>query len=130
TGRQSVMEVLHSIFMRFPEQVIGAHAETFFLPMVVQLVNDESSHCREMLNNLLQQLVRIASKADSILNMLGQIVFSWFHVDSPFLEAAVQVAGIFFDALSSEHGFIALRNKLAMHLVQSARHLLQSALCT
>jgi U3 small nucleolar RNA-associated protein 20 len=48
SGRESVMELLNSMFDKFPESVVEEYSEIVFLSLVVGLVNDDSSKCRNM----------------------------------------------------------------------------------
>lgn len=41
-GRESVLEMLNSICIRFPQEQVDAQAEVFFAPLALRLVNDDS----------------------------------------------------------------------------------------
>ena len=41
-GRLSATELLYSVIQKFPLPVLEGHSQFFFLPLVLQLVNDDS----------------------------------------------------------------------------------------
>ena len=53
-GRQSVMEVIHLLFLKVGEDMIQDIIESFMVPLVMVMVNDESATCREMAGVLLK----------------------------------------------------------------------------
>ncbi|KAI4186690.1 MAG: hypothetical protein LQ348_004184 [Seirophora lacunosa] len=61
-GRQSVMEAIHLLLSKLSEDLLQAVLETFFVPLVMVLVNDESLPCREMAGALLKTILE---RADS-----------------------------------------------------------------
>jgi len=57
TGRRAVLELLHTVVLKFPAPVVVEHAELFLLPLVLQLVNDDSAQCRAMVAQVIKQLI-------------------------------------------------------------------------
>lgn len=47
SGRDSVLELLATIFTSFPIQIVDEYAGMFFVPLASRLINDESSECRK-----------------------------------------------------------------------------------
>lgn len=54
-GRQSVMEAIHLLFTKVGEELVQDVVGTFFVPLVMVIVNDESNECREMAGVLLKK---------------------------------------------------------------------------
>ena len=75
TGRESMIEMLNSILIKFPQETLDEYSETCFLAFILRVVNEPSSKCRDMLQALIRLLLRSISlnKVDSIL----KIVFKW-----------------------------------------------------
>lgn len=69
TGRQSVMELLHSIVVRSDITLLNRLASSFFLVITKILVNDDAPKCREMASTILSK----------IFNKLGPEHFSNFE---------------------------------------------------
>ncbi|MCO5560984.1 hypothetical protein L7F22_014604 [Adiantum nelumboides] len=93
TGREAVLEMLHTIIVKFPAQAIDEQLETFFLPLVTRLVNDESNQLRAMVGTILKVLIGRVSQR-SLQRML-QFCFSWLREDKQQLwRAAGQVLGL------------------------------------
>ena len=55
-GRQSVMEVIHLLLTKSRNDLAQKSFDGFFVPLVMVVVNDESSQCREMAATLLRSL--------------------------------------------------------------------------
>ncbi|KAL8987898.1 MAG: hypothetical protein Q9177_002952 [Variospora cf. flavescens] len=61
-GRQSVMEAIHLLLSKLGEDLLQPALETFFVPLVMVVANDESVPCREMAGALLKTILE---KADT-----------------------------------------------------------------
>ncbi|KAM4523536.1 small subunit processome component 20 homolog [Fundulus diaphanus] len=48
TGRESVLELLASIFQMFPQTLLWRYSSLFFAPLALILVNDDSVRCKKM----------------------------------------------------------------------------------
>ncbi|KAI8602190.1 armadillo-type protein, partial [Dissophora ornata] len=98
SGRQSVMEMMHVIIQKFADEVLMEYAELFFLALVMQLVNDDSSKCREMAGALIKELLQRMNrpKLDNSYLLLGK----WFdQTEQRSLQrAASQVYGLAVEA--------------------------------
>ncbi|KAL8860417.1 MAG: hypothetical protein Q9178_003076 [Gyalolechia marmorata] len=94
-GRQSVMEAIHLLLYKLNNDLQQAALGTFFVPLVMVLVNDESLPCREMAGNLLKTCFEKADpeRLESFLTLLR----AWLsNLDQPLLlRAAIQVFGIY-----------------------------------
>lgn len=97
-GRQSVMEAVHLLFMKLGEDLAQEVLGTFFVPLVMVIVNDESSECREMAGALLKKAFERADseRTQSFLNLFG----SWLgQIDETILiRVALQMYCLYLDA--------------------------------
>ncbi|KAI4279772.1 MAG: hypothetical protein LQ337_000052 [Flavoplaca oasis] len=96
-GRQSVMEVIHLLLSKLNDDLQQAALETFFVPLVMVMVNDESLPCREMGGALLKTcFVKAGSER---LESFSALLRAWLSKsDQPLLlRAAIQVFGIYCD---------------------------------
>ncbi|KAI9819100.1 MAG: U3 snoRNP protein [Phylliscum demangeonii] len=99
-GRQSVLEVVHFLLSKTGEKLIQNLLGTFMMPLVMALVNDESSQCREMCGMLLGEVFRRADegKSRTFLSLLE----NWIAMDtnSLLVRAALQCYGFYLDSCS------------------------------
>lgn len=97
-GRQSVMEALHLLFNKVGGDLVQDIVSTFFVPLVMVIVNDESSQCREMAGALLKKIFERADveQTQSILGMLR----AWLAQQDELLltRVALQVYNLYLDA--------------------------------
>lgn len=96
-GRQSVMEAVHLLLTKLGVDLVQEVIGTFFVPLVMVIVNDESSECREMAGALLKRIFERADgeRTQSFLNLLR----SWLgHFDETLLiRVALQVYCLYLD---------------------------------
>ncbi len=96
-GRQSVMEAVHLLFAKLGEDLVQPVLGTFFVPLVMLIVNDESSECREMAGALLKKIFERADaeRTKSFLNLLR----SWLgqFEETLLIRAALQVYCLYLD---------------------------------
>ena len=96
-GRQSVMEIIHLLFLKVGEDMIQAIFDAFIVPLVMVMVNDECATCREMARALLKTAIERADskRTLSFLNLLR----SWLEQsEKPLLvRAALQLYNLYFD---------------------------------
>ncbi|KAF9962564.1 U3 snoRNP protein [Modicella reniformis] len=98
SGRQSVMEMMHVIIQKFSDDILMDYAELFFLALVMQLVNDDSSKCREMAGALIKELFQRMNRAK--LDNSYMLLAKWFdQTEQRSLQrAASQVYGLAIEA--------------------------------
>ncbi len=103
-GRQSVMEAIHLLFRKVKGDLVQDIIGTFFVPLVMVIVNDESSQCREMAGALLKTIFERAD-VDKTQSMLG-LLRSWLgQADQPLLSrVALQSYCLFLDTNGSKGG--------------------------
>ena len=96
-GRQSVMEAVHLLFTKLGDELVQEVMRIFFVPLVMLIVNDESSECREMAGALLKKIFERADgeRTLSFLNLLR----SWLgQTDETLLiRVALQVYCLYLD---------------------------------
>ncbi|KAL8752134.1 MAG: hypothetical protein Q9184_005834, partial [Pyrenodesmia sp. 2 TL-2023] len=97
-GRQSVMEAVHLLLSKLGDDLLQPVLETFFVPLVMVLVNDESVPCREMAGALLKTILERADteRRDSFLSLLR----SWLSQQdqSLLVRVALQVYTIYLES--------------------------------
>ncbi|KAI9203103.1 armadillo-type protein, partial [Polychytrium aggregatum] len=95
SGRESVMEMLHLVIVKFLDEVLYEYSEMVFLALVMSMVNDESAKCREMAAALLVSLLKRVgvAKGEKLMTMVNK----WF--DQPeqlhLQRTAAQLSGLF-----------------------------------
>lgn len=75
-GRESALEMIHSIISTFPIKVLKKHSGMFFVMLGARLVNDEAPECRKMVAKSLQLMLERIDKTDR--DSLFDIVKEWF----------------------------------------------------
>ena len=96
-GRQSVMEAVHLLFSKLGEGLVQEVLRTFFVPLVMVIVNDESNECREMAGALLKKSFERADREriESFLDLLR----SWLaqYGETLLIRVALQVYCLYLD---------------------------------
>eukprot|EP00163_Fabomonas_tropica_P007395 TRINITY_DN1710_c2_g2_i3.p1 TRINITY_DN1710_c2_g2~~TRINITY_DN1710_c2_g2_i3.p1 ORF type:complete len:2520 (+),score=613.45 TRINITY_DN1710_c2_g2_i3:964-8523(+) len=96
SGRLSVLGLIHSIIVKFPEELVNARATFFFVPLVTRLVNDQSKACTELVAACLRGLFKRVEQAKR--EELFTFAVKWLNQDQELLQrAALQVAGLAVD---------------------------------
>ena len=120
-GRQSVMEVIHLLFLKVGENMIQDVIDAFMIPLVMVMVNDESAACREMAGTLLKTSIERANpkKRQYFLTMLR----TWLDQgDNPLLaRVALQLYIMYLDmnVSSAESQLPLLQAHIALTLKRS-----------
>ena len=101
-GRLSAVALLASVIQKFPPPVLEERCQFFFLPLVLQLVNDDSKKCKEAVSDCISLLLQRVSTES--VQSLFDYARRWSHstgADSlPMQKASVQLLGIFIDSRS------------------------------
>ena len=99
-GRLSAIELLSSVVQKFPPPVLEERAQFFYLPLVLQLVNDDSKPCKEAVAHCISLLLQRLS-TESVQALFGYAK-RWSQssgADSlPMQRASAQLFGIFVDS--------------------------------
>ena len=101
-GRQSVMEALHLLFTKVGEDLLQNIIGKCWIPLVMRLVNDDTSQCREMASALLRSSFERAGT--STKNSILKTLHIWLDQSlEPLLQmAAFQMYGLYLESPSSE----------------------------
>lgn len=114
-GRQSVMEAVHLLFNKVGEDMVQDIVGTFFVPLVMVIVNDESSQCQEMAGALLKKIFERADveRSQSFLGLLR----TWLAQSDEILltRVALQTYGLYIDVhgVQAEKEIPQLQQRLA-----------------
>jgi len=96
-GRLSAIDLLTSVIQKFPFPVLESNSQLFFLPLVLQMVNDDCKSCKEAVANCISVLIKRLS-TDTVQNLFDYVK-RWSQssgIDSiPMQKAAAQLFGIF-----------------------------------
>ncbi|KAE8688414.1 small subunit processome component 20-like protein isoform X2 [Hibiscus syriacus] len=76
TGRESVLEMLHAILIKFPKGIIDEQSQTIFVHLVVCLANDQDNKVRSMTGAVIKLLIGRISQHS--LNSILEYSMSWY----------------------------------------------------
>jgi len=100
SGRKAVLEVLHRLVTKLPEEILETYFTFIFLPLVARIVNDESAACRKMVGVLLKSLVARANRKQA--DALVDLVLGWTSSGEKLRKrAASQVMGLIIEQLGT-----------------------------
>eukprot|EP00529_Nitzschia_sp_RCC80_P006277 CAMPEP_0113501438 /NCGR_PEP_ID=MMETSP0014_2-20120614/32955_1 /TAXON_ID=2857 /ORGANISM="Nitzschia sp." /LENGTH=1570 /DNA_ID=CAMNT_0000396027 /DNA_START=333 /DNA_END=5045 /DNA_ORIENTATION=+ /assembly_acc=CAM_ASM_000159 len=95
-GRLSSQMMLFSLLEKVPNELIERHAQLFFLPLVLQLVNDESKQCRERVQKCI--ILLLTRSSASTLQSFHEYCSKWSQEDGLLKVASLQILGLLFEA--------------------------------
>jgi len=99
-GRLSAIDLISSVIQKFPLPVLEGHSQFFFLPLVLQLVNDDSKKCKEAVADCISLLLQRLS-TESVQALFGYAK-RWSQSSGsdslPMQRASAQLFGIFVDS--------------------------------
>ncbi|KAK5169955.1 hypothetical protein LTR04_005469 [Oleoguttula sp. CCFEE 6159] len=96
-GRQSVMELVHLLLSKVGDTLIQDMLGTFFLPLVMVRVNDDSSGCREMAGALIKKVFERAD-GERMKSFLSTLRTCLQQTDNDLLtRVALQCWTLYFD---------------------------------
>ncbi|RPB03752.1 hypothetical protein L873DRAFT_1730772, partial [Choiromyces venosus 120613-1] len=98
SGRHSVLEAVNLLCTKVGDNLIQQILGTFFVPLVMRLINDDSSECREMAGALIKKILERADKDN--LSTFMTLTRNWLDQDQkPLLvRSALQIYGLHLDA--------------------------------
>lgn len=114
-GRQSVMEAVHLLFLKVGDGMVQDIVDAFMIPLVMVIVNDESTACREMAGVLLKTCFERADakRSQSFITLLR----TWLdQSDQPLLtRAALQLYNLYLEVhqQKGENELLVLRMHIA-----------------
>ncbi|KAJ5343894.1 Down-regulated-in-metastasis protein [Penicillium brevicompactum] len=102
SGRQSVMEAMHTLLSKTGQELAQDIISTFFLPIVLAMANDESPECRELAGTLLGEFYNRADR-EQMKTMLTPLR-SWLEqTDNMALcSIGLQAMRIYFESEQTE----------------------------
>lgn len=95
-GRLSAIGLATSLVDKLPATVLGEYAQLFFLPLVLQLVNDDSQDCREAIAKCLSRLLKRVPL--DVLRSIYEYVVKWSEGTESLQRTALQLFGLFVEA--------------------------------
>ncbi|KJE89941.1 hypothetical protein, variant [Capsaspora owczarzaki ATCC 30864] len=97
TGRESVIETIHTFLLKAPAALIPEVCEYLFLALAPRLVNDEAAICREMCMTVVRTLVaRCAQTAPDKEEALFNLTMQWLgSTKESMRRMSAQMAGAF-----------------------------------
>ncbi|XP_007577486.1 small subunit processome component 20 homolog [Poecilia formosa] len=94
TGRESVLELLASIFQMFPQNLLADYSSLFFPPLALIIINDDSVRCKKMAAMAIKALLGQLDVHHQ--NVLYSYVNIWLTAEKTTLRrVGVQVCGLF-----------------------------------
>lgn len=94
TGRQSALELLAYIFLKFPQALLHEHCGLFFVPLSLAMLNDDSGSCKKMAALSIKSLLNQLSLQHQ--NSMFNLVNSWITGEKAALRRlGAQVCGLF-----------------------------------
>ena len=122
-GRISAIKLLSIVIEKIPSKVLEDHAQFFFLPLVLQLVNDDSEKCRVAVAKVISSIFQLASI--EIIQTLYDYIVRWFNDNeveiSGIQRASAQLLGL---VVESRPDFIKRGNNVK-HLISMLYEVLQ-----
>ncbi|XP_027937625.1 small subunit processome component 20 homolog isoform X2 [Vigna unguiculata] len=76
TGRESILEMIHTIIVKFPTSVLDEQSYSIFVRLVLCLANDNDYIVRAMAGNAIKKLV--SSVSPNSLNSILDYVLCWY----------------------------------------------------
>ncbi|XP_057768678.1 uncharacterized protein LOC130988750 [Salvia miltiorrhiza] len=120
SGRESVLEMLHAIILKFPRNDVDAQSQTLFVHLVMCLANDDERKVRSMSAAAITCLVRHVSSHS--LHLILEHSLSWYLDGKLSLRAAAaQVLGLLVEVTGKRFQLHLIR------VVPAMRNILQSA---
>jgi U3 small nucleolar RNA-associated protein 20 len=94
-GRMSAIVLLTLVVEKLPQELLQKHSQLIFLPLVLQLVNDDSKDCRERVCTCLEALLKRSSLES--LRAFQEYCARWSQQDGTLRLASLQVFGLIAD---------------------------------
>jgi len=91
-GRLSGIAFLNLVIEKLPRDLLQRHSQHLFLPLVLQLVNDDSKDCRVEVSNCISTLLKRSSV--ELLQTFQDYCSRWSKQTGPLRLASLQVFGL------------------------------------
>ncbi|ONI16067.1 hypothetical protein PRUPE_3G077100 [Prunus persica] len=109
SGRKSVLDMLHTIIVKFPKGVVDEQSQTFFVHLVVCLANDQDNEVRSLAGAAIKCLTGYIS-LHSFRSILEYSLSWYLGAKQQLWSAAAQVLGLLVEVM--EKGFHKHINKI------------------
>ncbi|XP_051544163.1 small subunit processome component 20 homolog [Myxocyprinus asiaticus] len=94
TGRQSCLEMMAFIFQTFPQKLLHEHCGLFFVPLSLDMLNDDSASCKKMAALAIKSLLNRIDLQHQ--NSMFILVNNWLTGEKTSLRRlGAQVCGLF-----------------------------------
>lgn len=97
SGRQSVIEMMQLLVMKVDYEQIKSFLTSFFVGLVLTIVNDDSAQCREVAATVLKEIISKAGKEE--LSAIESFCLSWLSESGPLGQGGLSVAGLYFSEM-------------------------------
>ncbi|KAL3923302.1 MAG: hypothetical protein SGILL_001732 [Bacillariaceae sp.] len=91
-GRMSGVALLNLVIEKIPQELLEKHAQSLFLPLVMQLLNDDSRDCRAKVSSCIVLLLNRAST--DMVQTFHEYCVRWSQQAGPLRLASLQVYGL------------------------------------
>lgn len=96
-GRLSAIRLVSMLLEQIPLELLDEEVQLFFLPLILQMVNDEAEECRNSVSKCLKRL--IARVSANVALSLFEYIGRWHKgTNNSLRRASLQVFGIFAEA--------------------------------
>ncbi|KIX92029.1 uncharacterized protein Z520_12244 [Fonsecaea multimorphosa CBS 102226] len=97
-GRQSVMEAINTLIEKMQGEAAQELIYEFFIPILLQMANDDNEGCRQLAGVLLSRLFTLAERGR--LNDIFELLNSWIHQggNSKVKKLGIQAYSVLLDA--------------------------------
>lgn len=102
SGRLTILEAINDLIEKFSAPILAEYFEMFFMALILNILNDDSSKCKEVASSVLQSLLKTASNTQ--LDKLMTMIHAWNENSSNRIlqRASIQVYGIIVESCSSK----------------------------
>lgn len=95
-GRMSGINLLRLVLEKLPQELLQRNAQHLFLPLILQLVNDDSKDCRAKVSDCIVLLLKRSST--ELLQTFQDYCSRWSTQTGPLRLASLQVYGLLVDS--------------------------------
>ncbi|GAV59009.1 LOW QUALITY PROTEIN: DRIM domain-containing protein, partial [Cephalotus follicularis] len=126
SGREAVLEMLHAIIVKCPEDIVDEQSHTLFVHLVVCLANDHDNKVRFMTGAAIKLLIGRVSPSSR--HSFLEYCLSWYLVEKQQLCAAgAQVLGLLVEVIKKDSQMEKDFQRHIDNLIPVTRRILQSA---
>jgi U3 small nucleolar RNA-associated protein 20 len=104
SGRLTILEVINDLVEKFATTVLAEYFEMIFMALTLDIINDESSKCKEIASAVLKRLLKRASSSQ--LDKMMTVINSWNENSSNSLlqHSSLLVYGIMIESCLEQIG--------------------------